>query len=141
MRDFNEIIRRGEKVGGVERLEWHMRAFSLAINRSKLRHMGFVGPEFTWSRRLGARGWDRERLDRALVSTNWASLFPRVRLYNVVTCSSDHNMLILKTLPPKSRNKRRRRLFRFEEMWIKEGGCDGVVEEAWERGRILGGQN
>ena len=81
MRDFNEIIHRGEKVGGGERLEWHMRAFSLAINRSKLRDMGFVGTEFTWSRQLGARGWDRERLDRALVSTNWASLFPRVRLY------------------------------------------------------------
>ena len=111
-----------------------MRAFSLAINKSKLRDMGFVGPEFTWSRRLGARGWVQERLDRALVSTNWASLFPGVRLYNVATCSSDHNMLILKALPPKSRNKKRQRLFRFEAMWIKEEECEGVVKEAWEKG-------
>ena len=107
MGDFNEIIQRGEKVGGGERPEWQMRLFSSTINRSKLRDMGFVGLQFTWSRRLGARGWVCERLDWALVSTNWASLFPQVRLYNAVTCSSNHKMLILKALPPKSRNKRR----------------------------------
>ena len=63
MGDFNEIRHRGEKVGGGKRLEWQMRAFSSTINKSKLRDMGFVGPEFTWSRRLGAHGWVRERLD------------------------------------------------------------------------------
>ncbi|KAL4596137.1 hypothetical protein ACB092_12G142600 [Castanea dentata] len=89
MGDFNEIIHKGEKVGGGERPKWQIRAFSSTINRSKLRDMGFVGSEFTWSRRLGARGWVRGRLDQALVSTNWASLFRRVTLYNVVTCSSD----------------------------------------------------
>ena len=141
MGDFNEICHRGEKAGGGERPEWQMRAFCSAINKSKLRDLGFVGPEFTWSRRLGARGWIRERLDRALVSTNWTSLFPHVRIYNVATHLSDHNMLILKAIPPRSRNKRRKRLFRFEAMWIKEDECDEVVKNAWERGRILESQN
>ena len=100
-----------------------------------------MGPDFTRSRQLGAHGWVRERLDWALVSTNWASLFPQVRLYNVATCSSDHNMLILKASPPRSRNKRRQRLFRFEAMWIKESECDGVVKEAREKGRNLGDLN
>ena len=118
-----------------------MRAFSSAINKSKLRDMGFVGPKFTWSRWLGARGWVRERLDRSLVSTNWAAMFPGLRLYNVATCSSYHNMLILKALLPKNRNKKRKQLFRFEAMWINEEECDGVVKESWERGRILGGQS
>lgn len=54
MGDFNEINHRGEKVGGGERPEWQLRAFSSAINKRKLRDMGFMGPEFTWSRRLGA---------------------------------------------------------------------------------------
>ena len=44
MGDFNEICHRGEKVGGGERPEWQMRAFLSAINKSKLRDMGFVGP-------------------------------------------------------------------------------------------------
>ena len=107
MGDFNEIRHRGEREGDGERPEWQMRAFSLAINKSKLKDMGCVGPKFTWSKRLGTSGWVRERLDRALVCTNWTSLFPWVKLYNVATCSSDHNMLILKASPPKSRNKRR----------------------------------
>ena len=47
MGDFNEICHRGEKVGGGERPEWQMRAFSSAINKSKLRDMGCFGPEFT----------------------------------------------------------------------------------------------
>ena len=118
-----------------------MKAFYSAINKSKLRDLCFVGPEFTWSRRLGARGWVQERLDRALVSTNWTSLFPRVRLYNVAFYSSDHKMLILKAIPPKSRNKRGKQLFRFEAMWLKEDECDEVVKEAWERGQMLGDQN
>lgn len=42
--DFNEICHRREKVGGGERPEWQMRAFSSTINKSKLRDMGFVGP-------------------------------------------------------------------------------------------------
>ena len=80
-------------------------------------------------------------MDLALVSTNWSSMFPRVRLYNMANCSSDHNMPILKALPLSSRNKRRQRLFRFEAMWIKEEECDGVVKEAWARGRTMGSQN
>ena len=64
-----------------------------------------------------------------------------IRLYNMANCSSDHNMLILKALPLSSSNKRRQRLFRFEAMWIKEEECDGVVKEAWERGRTMGNQN
>ena len=61
-------------------------------------------------------------------------MFPKVRLYNMATCSSDHNMLILKVLPPKNRNKKRKQLFRFEAIWINEEECDGVVKESWERG-------
>ena len=47
MGNFNEICHRGEKIGGGERPEWQMRAFLSAINKSKLRDMGFVGLEFT----------------------------------------------------------------------------------------------
>ena len=43
MGDFNEICHRGEKAGGGERPEWQMRAFYSAINKSKLRDLGFVG--------------------------------------------------------------------------------------------------
>ena len=53
MGDFNEILHLGEKVGGTLRPEGHMRSFREAVNRCNLRDMGYVGSDFTWSRRLG----------------------------------------------------------------------------------------
>ena len=71
MGDFNKIINAKEKVGGRIRPKWQMRCFREVINRCRLRDLGYVGSDYTWSRRLGSRGWVRERLDRALVSRNW----------------------------------------------------------------------
>ena len=68
MGDFNEIMYAREKDGGGVRQEGQMRGFQEAINRCHLRDMGYVGSDYTWSRRLGGRGWVRERLDRAFVS-------------------------------------------------------------------------
>ena len=83
MGDFNEILHLGEKVGGKLRLELQMNNFKATINRSKLRDLGYIGANYTWSRKLGERGWVREHLDRALVSLDWLTLFPKVRLYHV----------------------------------------------------------
>ena len=83
MGDFNEILHLGEKVGGKLRLELQMNNFKATINRSKLRDLGYIGANYTWSRKLGERGWVREHLDRALVSSDWLTLFPKVRLYHV----------------------------------------------------------
>ena len=70
MGDFNEIMHLSEKVEGNLRPEWQMRSFVETINRCQLRDLGFTRSEFSWSRRLGSRGWVRERLDRAFVSPN-----------------------------------------------------------------------
>ena len=83
MGDFNEILHLGEKVGGKLQLELQMNNFNATINRNKLRDLGYIGANYTWSRKLGERGWVREHLDRALVSSDWLTLFPKVRLYHV----------------------------------------------------------
>ncbi|XP_075665201.1 uncharacterized protein LOC142634832 [Castanea sativa] len=77
MGDFNEIMHEREKDGGNTRPKWQMKNFCAAVNRSNLRDIGYTGSDFTWCRRLGNRGWVRERLDRALVSINWANIFPK----------------------------------------------------------------
>ena len=73
-----------------------MNSFRATINRCKLQDLGYVGADYTWSRRLGARGWVKERLDRALVSLEWKTMFPKVRLFHVATSASNHSMLVLK---------------------------------------------
>ena len=57
MGDFNEIMHAKEKEGGGVRPVRQMRAFCEAINKCQLRDLGYVGSDFTWSRRLGSRGW------------------------------------------------------------------------------------
>ena len=96
MGDFNEIMYLREKVGGNLQPEGQMRSFGETINRCCLRDLGIIGAEFTWSRRLGLRGWVYERLDRAFVSSNWVSLFPKVKLHHMAASTSDHCVLVLK---------------------------------------------
>ena len=52
--DFNEIMHAKEKIGGGARPEGQMRCFRETINRCRLRDMGYVGSNYTWSRRLGS---------------------------------------------------------------------------------------
>lgn len=74
--DFNDLMHEGEKEGGSTRLVRQMSTFSEVVNDSHLKDQGYVGQNFTWSQKFGDRGWIRERLDRALVSTGWALCFP-----------------------------------------------------------------
>ena len=132
--DFNELMHVREKEGGSTRPAKQMEAFYDVINSSCLRDMGYKGQDYTWSRRMGNRGWVRERLDRALVSTNWASRFPKMQLHHKPNSSSDHCVLILKDVQNSNKKPCRKKLFRFEEMWLKEESCAALVEEAWDRG-------
>ena len=100
--------------------------------------MGYSGSNFTWSRRLGARGWIRERLDRAFVSTNWAAMFPTTKLFHVANSVSDHSILVLKSANLTGKRRKKSKLFRFESMWLRDEGWSRVVNDAWERERNKG---
>ena len=136
--DFNELLHANEKEGGNVRPEGQMKVFRDAIDSCELREMGYSGSDFTWSRRLGARGWICERLDRAFVLTNWAAMFPTSKLFHVANSVSDHCILILKSANPARKRRKKSKLFRFESMWLRDEGCSGVVNDAWDRGRIRG---
>ena len=112
-----------------------MRIFYEAINRCRLRDMGYVGSDYTWSKRLGRRGWVQERLDRAFVSTDWTAMFSSVKLFHVSNSISDHSILVLKEARFPRWRWQRSKLFRFESMWLEDERCKHVEEEAWERGQ------
>ena len=100
-----------------------MKMFQDTINSSELRDMGYCGSKFTWSRKLGTKGWVWERLDRAFVSTDWSGMFPTTKLFHVANSVSDHSMLILNNVKPTGRWKKGKRLFRFESMWLRDERC------------------
>uniref|UniRef100_A0A7N2LWJ1 Endonuclease/exonuclease/phosphatase n=1 Tax=Quercus lobata TaxID=97700 RepID=A0A7N2LWJ1_QUELO len=78
----------------------------------------------------------RERLDRALATPEWISLFPLAKLYHLSSSVSDHAPLVLR-MTPKPRSRRQKKLFRFESMWLKDQRCEQVVIDAWEKRAIF----
>ena len=66
--DFNEITRQEEKVGGAVRAHGQMQAFKDVIDECKFMDLGYIGPNFTWSKHYtnGHSIW--ERLDRGLAT-------------------------------------------------------------------------
>uniref|UniRef100_A0A7N2KPM2 DUF4283 domain-containing protein n=1 Tax=Quercus lobata TaxID=97700 RepID=A0A7N2KPM2_QUELO len=75
--EFNELMNSRENEGGSTHPARQMKNFCEVISTCQLCDFGYVGQDFTWTRRFGDRGWIRKRLDRALVSTSWVSKFPK----------------------------------------------------------------
>ena len=78
--DFNEIIGTSEKEGGSDRPRQQMTNFIETINACGLRDLGYNGPKFTWNYERADGVRIRERLDRALTTPEWTSLFPLAKL-------------------------------------------------------------
>ncbi|XP_023879438.1 uncharacterized protein LOC111991860 [Quercus suber] len=114
-----------------------MKLFRDTINSCGLRDMGYCGSDFTWSQKLGTKGWVRECLDRAFVSTDWTGMFRTTKIFHVANSVSNHSMLILKNAKPNGWRKKRKKLFRFESMWLRDEWCSGVVIDAWEKGKQI----
>lgn len=85
--------------GGAPRPKWQMARFNEAINFCGLKEVGFLGPIFTWlcQKRDGTQ--IRERLDKALASSDWHSLFPSAKLSHKTSSVLDHNPLVLHFFP------------------------------------------
>ena len=75
MGDFNEIVSSDEKRGG--RGCFSKIGFSDWISDNRLLDMGFIGQKFTWMTRRGLCEDIWERLDRALCSMEWRSLYAK----------------------------------------------------------------
>nr|POE70780.1 hypothetical protein CFP56_32095 [Quercus suber] len=109
--DFNELMHSGEKEGGSQRPLGQMKNFCEAINTCQFRDLGYIGQDFTWSKKLGSRGWIRERLDRAFVSVGWSRRFPGFQLHHKANSSSDHCILLLKEVPSRKPKRQVRKSF------------------------------
>lgn len=125
--DFNEILFSHEKSGGRLRQERQMAGFREAVYSCNLRELGSVGSKFTWSDSV-----TKCRLDRGLSSQSWLGMFPFSRVRVLPPSQSDHSPLLVEirnscetSSPP------RRRRFRFEEYWLDNEECAGVIESSW----------
>ena len=126
--DFNEITRAHEKLGGRLRSSKQMEDFRDVLDECGFQDLGFNGNKFTWcnGHEEGRTVW--EMLDRAVGTVEWMDMFPASKVVHLECGSSDHKLLMIFPVGmPKKINK----LWRFEQMWMEDGGCREVVEEAW----------
>ena len=87
-------------------------------------------------------GWIRERLDRVFATSEWLNLFPNTRLHHLASSASDHCALMLRiSSQGVQRKKPKKKLFRFESMWLKDDRCGVIVEESWAEGFPKGVEN
>ncbi|GLU18275.1 hypothetical protein SLE2022_345820 [Rubroshorea leprosula] len=85
-----------------------------------------VGGHFTWR-----RGGVKEKLDRGLATLRWRNLFPRAKVRLLPPLSSYHSPLWVSLDSHYKRHNRRKKRFQFEDMWLRDPGCNETVLSSW----------
>ncbi|KAK9678607.1 hypothetical protein RND81_11G222600 [Saponaria officinalis] len=131
--DFNEILYSNEMKGGT-RAQWQMNKFQDAIDECGLRDMSYQGYMFTYDNGQEDAANRQSRLDRALATESWSSLYPFSKLVNLDCEWSDHAPVSVLLEKQDGARQNRASLFRFEQIWVGEEGCEDVIRSAWESG-------
>lgn len=126
--DFNDIGSLWEKQGGSTCKRARIEQFQQLLSDCELMDLEFKGPAYTWSNNQGGSNNIRERLDRAVASVEWRSLFPLAQVFHEIQVGSDHCPLIINCCLPLKRVPYQ---FKFETMWNTSAECGEVIQEAW----------
>lgn len=128
--DMNNIVNHSDKKGGAPYPQSLVDGFNNVLEETNLKDLELSGHPFTWERGRGTQAWKEIRLDRALVSNDWCTLFPLVKLYNLEGTPSDHSPIFLE--PKRMQSTAVRKRFRFENAWLLEPLCSQIVKDRWE---------
>ncbi|PWA52122.1 hypothetical protein CTI12_AA457560 [Artemisia annua] len=135
--DFNEALYAFEKAGRRGCNNSQMKDFLEACNFCDLNDMSASGVKFTWNN--GRRGTAnvKKRLNRFLTNADWLNLFPGASFYNLARVASDHSPIVSRLLP----HVKKKTMFRFESMWLRDESIHEVVKDAWANGVAAGLQH
>jgi exonuclease III len=128
--DFNDILFEHEKSGATERASWLINGFRQAVTDSGLTDIPMLGYPYTWFKSLGTPRAVEERLDRALATDGWHTMFPTAEVENLVAPSSDHYPILVQLAP--SVRTGVCRSFKYENAWNVEHGLRDVIVSSWQ---------
>lgn len=126
--DFNAITSAADRCGGAHRRTYGCPAFISFINNNGLLDLGFSGSKYTWR-----RGTLFVRLDRALATTSWLTLFPHSSVHHLAQVLSDHRPLQL-SLGSHERAPPSERPFKFLAAWLTHPSFPDLVRRGWRVG-------
>ncbi|XP_074297456.1 uncharacterized protein LOC141628183 [Silene latifolia] len=130
--DFNEILFVTEMKGG-DRPQWQMNNFRYAVDDCGLRDVDFEGYEFTYDNGQAEDDNRQLRIDRAMGNKRWFEMFPRAKLIHMDREWSDHaSIKLMLNHRDEEQGMSGGRIFRFEQMWVGEDGCEEAIRRAWD---------
>jgi hypothetical protein len=100
------------------------------VETCQLHDLGYEGNQFTWFKGKRDAVTAAERLDRMMATVSWILEFEGAVVTHLPRLSSDHCLLLL-DIPPTSAVTKRKKVYRFEALWVKDDQCKGVIEQAW----------
>lgn len=90
--------------------------------------LGYRDPKFTWRNRREGNSSISERLDRFLANSHLCQLFSRAVVTHGVEDYLDHLPIWLESNGGQRRGKK---LFKFETIWIREEDYEKIIKESW----------
>ena len=125
--DFNVVMFDSEVSGGATSHRGNQ-AFRDCMNYCNLVDAGFKGPRYTWK-----RGSIKERLDRALVNTDWLVHFQDCVVMHEPFFNSDHSPLWIRLYNSQG-SRPSPKPFKFIAAWLSYDSFDEVVKSSWQIG-------
>jgi hypothetical protein len=122
------ILSQSDKYGGRPYASSSTDAFHGFLDSFGMIDLGFSGNPFTWTNRRRDHNLIKEHLDRGIADPFWIHLFPHYSVQHLPAHSSNHNPILLNTIPT---DLTLPRPFRFEEFWTFDPSCASTISLAW----------
>ena len=105
--------------------------------QQNLIELDFKGSRFTWHNRQARDVKIQARLDRALVTPEWRTLYENTYVIHENFGASNYRPLITCL---NCSHSTKRRSFKFELKWNKEDTCKEIIRQVWERDKSMGNE-
>ncbi|XP_074274041.1 uncharacterized protein LOC141597474 [Silene latifolia] len=129
--DFNETRSLSERHGGDRNMERRCEKFNEWIDNCELIELAFSGSPHTWARGNSVETRQSARLDRALCSSEWGTMFEDAMVKHLPAIQSDHCPLLISPngfVPLSTLN----RPFRFQACWLSHENFKEFVTNNWK---------
>jgi hypothetical protein len=108
-----------------------MEGFREAVSICGFTDLGYIGLPYTWDNRQDADHNVKVRLDRGVATGPFLDMFRELKVWHVQNTLSDHCALVVECLEHSLSRRRRKRNFRYENMWQRDPSYMAMIRDAW----------